>query len=49
MVAGQLSDSGHDAEWAPHAGLVGAAMTRFTDIRVERFHMGMNYLLLARR
>jgi putative sugar O-methyltransferase len=49
FVTGQLSGEAPELGWVSHSELVGSIMEHFTDIKIERFHIGKNYLLEAKR
>ncbi len=49
FLTGQLSEEAPEVGWVPHSELAGCIMRHFTDIRIERFHIGKNYLLEAKR
>jgi putative sugar O-methyltransferase len=49
FVTGQLSDEAPELGWVPHSELAGSIMRHFAEIRIERFHIGKNYLLEAKR
>jgi hypothetical protein len=49
LIAGQLPDEAPEKRWAPHDELIGRIVGRFEDVRIERFHIGKNYLLRAFR
>jgi len=49
FLTGQLSEEAPEVGWAHHSELAGSIMQHFTDIRIERFHIGKNYLLAAKR
>jgi putative sugar O-methyltransferase len=49
FLAGQLRAEAPEAGWVPHTEIVGAVMEQYDEILIERFHLGMNYLLQAHR
>ena len=49
FLAGQLASEFPQIELVDHGKVIGAAMQRFNDLRVERFHSGDNYLLVGSR
>jgi hypothetical protein len=49
FVTGQLSTEFPDMDLVGHGEVVGAAMQRFSQLQVDRFHVGDNYLMLGER
>ncbi len=49
FLTGQLSEEAPELGWVPHSELAGSIMEHFTDIKIERFHIGKNYLIEAKR
>jgi putative sugar O-methyltransferase len=49
LVAGQYAEERPEVGWVPHGAVLDAFSAAFPETRVEKFHIGRNYLLEARR
>ncbi len=49
FIAGQLSTEFPGMDLVSHGEVIGAAAQRFPRLRIERFHIGDNYVLLGQR
>ncbi len=49
FLAGQMATEAPQVQLVDHGEVIGAAMARFDQVKVERFHHGDNYLLIGRK
>ncbi len=49
FLAGQMATESPQVHLVDHSEVIGAAMARFDQVKVERFHHGDNYLLIGRK